>query len=354
MEGINKSLFEQIQKDIGLLKYSHDYPLGENIIKFFELEADDYEERQNLASSISSEILQPHSKQHLPGIANRLSNLERNLQDIQPYQRDHICHTLLTFLLGFAIIINLKLEKKYRDFLFQWKLAGLLHDVGYPLEITDNLNKDFFSNYDKNVLNVKSEFSPIAGNYLRKYLKLYTCHSTQNRDTLDTIRMRLSNWKLNIDPKKLFNDMIDGKKFDCDDKRTDHGITSAILVMKAIDKLYEQANPKQKVNDTGWSFENIEFHITNACSSIFIHNLNLKNLQWDFNSIPLATLLKLCDELQDWGRPKKDNKKGELPTDYNFKIEDNMLTFFVKKEKKKDFMNRINKVKNFPIKINDL
>ncbi len=351
MNGINKTLFEQIEDELDLLKYSYNYPLKDKIKEFLELEADDYERRQNLALDISSEILQRHSKEHLPWIANKLANLERNLQDIQPYQRDHVCHSLLTFLLGFVIIIKLGLAKKYHDFHFQWKLAGTLHDVGYPLEITDSLNRDFFSDYDENVLEIIPEFNPMAGNYLTRYLELYTTNQSPKRNILDIINLRLQDWKIKTDAKEIFLKMIKGKKIDSGQKRTDHGITSAILVMKAIDRLYEKVNPNQTINNSGWTFSNMENQITNVCASIFVHNINKNSLQWNFNDAPLATLLKLCDELQDWSRPKKDNEKGELPTNYNFKFENEKLIFLVNKQKKNNIEKKIGKVINFPISI---
>ncbi len=139
MNGINLTIYQQLCE----------FPLfDENnllfkIEKFLNLQADDYFQRQNLALEISSLILAPHQKQDLPDLAVKLAKLERNLHEISPNQRDHICHSLLTFLLGCYIISKLKLHHKHTDFLFQWKLTALLHDVGYPTEILDRISNSF-------------------------------------------------------------------------------------------------------------------------------------------------------------------------------------------------------------------
>ena len=347
MEGINKTLFEEVEKNITS-------ELKNKIEKFMEVDADNYEERQGLALDISSDILYTHSKEDLPKIAISLANLERNLKDIQPYQRDHVCHALLTFLLGYFMILKLNLEKHLLDFLFQWKVVALLHDIGYPLEITDRINNEFFSYYEKNVLNEKAEFSPMGGSYLSKYLSLYTKDKSQNRDTIDLINKRLEEWQIILNTPKIFNQMTEGKQFDKGLKRTDHGITSAILIMKAIDKKYKHMNPNQ-ISDPadGWSFSNMENQITNVGSAIFIHNLELDGLVWDFKKAPLATLLKICDELQDWGRPSVTNPKGESPNDYDIKFGKGYLIFNVKKEKLERVHKKIKNVINFPMIIKD-
>ena len=353
MEGIDKTLFGEFEKHVKSNDIIWDTNDISNRLKgFLELDADKYEKRQNLALDIASDILIPHQKQDLSRIATSLAQLERNLKDIEPPQRDHVCHALLTYLLGFFVISKLN---KDDNFHFQWKLAGLLHDVGYPLEITDRIDEVFLNNYERDVLGEGPDFRPTGGKKLSKYLTLYKKGIRQKRNTLDLINKRLKNWEISPNPRMIFKKMIAGKKFDLGDKRTDHGIASAILVMKAIDKKYEQNNPKQTYDeDDLWNFLNMESQITNVCSAIYIHNLELDEHVWDFKKAPLATLLKVCDELQDWGRPLADNQKGELPRDYDIKYENGHFIFYAKNEKLNGIKGEFKNIVNFPIKFEKL
>jgi hypothetical protein len=164
MKGINKKLFEELIEEISVKR---------KIRRFLELDPDNYEERQNLALEASSDILFVHSKEDLPLIAVSLAKLERNLTDIQPYQRDHVCHSLLTFLLGYFMILKLDLQRYFFDFLFQWKLTALLHDIGYSLEIIDGISNEFFRIYEEDILKKEYDFASQTG-LLTKYLDLYT------------------------------------------------------------------------------------------------------------------------------------------------------------------------------------
>ena len=103
-----------------------------------------------------------------------------------------------------------------------------------------------------------------------------------------------------------------------------------------------------------WKFSNMNEHITNACSAMFIHNINSGNFKLDFKKAPLASLLKICDELQDWERPKLDEPNGRPSKDYSLKFEDNQLIFYVKKERKDCLNNKISNILNCPVIIKEL
>lgn len=352
MEGINKTLFEELKDSAS---FKEEYSLKSKIEKFLELDSDNYEKRQNLALEASSDILYAHSKEDLPYIAISLAKLERNLTDIQPYQRDHVCHSLLTFLLGYFMILKLDLQRSFFDFPFQWKLAALLHDIGYSLEIVDRISNEFFEMYEKDILQKKWDFNSSQTRHLTKYLNLYTKDESQNRNTLDILNDRLRRWQISLDAKNVFIRMLGSQKFDDKPRRTDHGIVSSILVMKAIDEKYRIRNPNQ-ISDPNnpWSFSNMTEQITNVCSAIFVHNLEANNLVWNFTENPLATLLKISDALQCWGRPSAKEPKGDSPEDYDLNFQNGKIIFYAKKDKVKSFKTKIENTIHFPIVIQDL
>jgi len=346
MKGINKTLSEELKE-----RFSG----NRKIERFLKLDPDNYEERQNLALEVSSDILYVHSKEDLPYIAISLAKLERNLTDIQPYQRDHVCHSLLTFLLGYYMILKLDLQRSLFDFLFQWKLTALLHDIGYSLEIIDRISNEFFRMYEEDILQRKYDFNSSQTRLLTKYLNLYTIEGRQKRNTLDLINNRLRRWQIPLDVKDVFTRMLGSRKFDDKMRRTDHGVVSSILVMKAIDEKYRIMNPDQ-ISDPNdpWSFSNMTEQITNVCSAIFIHNLEANSLVWNFTENPLATLLKISDALQCWGRPSAKEPKGDSPEDYDVSFQDGKFAFYAKKDRVKSLKTKIENTIHFPIVIEDL
>lgn len=363
MEGINKQIFELIAHDI--LELNPDcQDLTNKIKEFLTLDEREIEKRQRLAIEISKYLLQRHSKMDIPeNLTGALAELELSIKDIQPSQRDHVCHSLTTFLLGFCIIKKLNLDQVS---IFEWKLTGLLHDVGYPLEIADNIARDFLKDYEVSMLNEQaSDYSPFITNNLSRYLPLYdktvdkNKNNIQGRNALALIGLHLRKWGISIDVQNIFSKMSQGENFDEGLKRSDHGIASAILVLKAIDKKYELNNPQQTprtihIGNSDWNFKYMEKNITNACSAIFVHNLKLNNVTFNFKKAELATLLKVCDELQDWDRPKGEKMECSSPQDYKIEFKADRIVFCVKKGKKKKLEDNLKMVINFPLDISEV
>ncbi len=94
--------------------------------------------------------------------------------------------------------------------------------------------------------------------------------------------------------------------------------------------------------------------VTNVCSAILIHNLEANNLIWNFTENPPATLLKISDALQCWGRPSAKEQKDDSPEDYNLNFQNGKIIFCVKKDKVKSFKTKIENTIHFPIVIEGL
>ncbi len=363
MKGINKTIFELIKTKLHLLTADPEIlkSLRRDIKAFLKMEASNYKNRQKLAVDIIRAILKFHKKGELYVLADHLADLELNLQDLQRHQRDHVCHAVLTFLLGFAIICEI-LNPEDEAFIFQWKLAALLHDIGYPLEIADNTCRDFLNLYEEKVLGIDSSFQPQMGRYLKGHLSLYSVEISAPRNTLDLVQNRLRRWDIPLLVHPIFQKMIQGQRFDRKPfLRTDHGIASTILVMKAIDKKYKENNPSQTTGRGGfWDYKHLNEDITDVCAALFIHNLDIESLTYDFDKARLATLLKVCDELQDWDRPKANPDKTKPPkinppVDYHLEFVGDRLLFYAKEEYLKDIQDGLKQVNNnFPYDIDRL
>lgn len=209
--------------------------------------------------------------------------------------------------------------------------------------------------YEEDILRQEYDFNSSQTRLLTKYLDLYTIKGRQNINTLDLINNRLRRWRISLDAKNAFTRMLGSQKFDDKSRRTDHGIVSSILVMKAIDEKYRIMNPNQ-ISDprNSWSYSNMTEQITNVCSAIFIHNLETNSLIWNFTENPLATLLKISDGLQCWGRPSAKEPKGDSPKDYDLSFQKGKIIFYSKKDKVKPLKTKIKNAINFPIVIEDL
>ncbi|MEI6695591.1 MAG: hypothetical protein WCO13_05955 [Bacteroidota bacterium] len=278
------------------------------------------------AISIIKKIITKNGKQDLYQYLLRLSIVESATIEILPYQRDHVIHALNTFLLG--VYIN----EKYLDRIakkvnyFQWKLACLFHDIGYQLEITNNLIIEFQKNI--NLVNDKLDI-----NY--SHLDFFSIKTSKNlidlndgKNSLILIQKKINDWGLLINVKKEFNNKSK-KGIIC------HGIISSLLILKTLDGLYHKNNPDRKhepiIHDNiDYNQTYFEDDIVSACSSIFIHNLKKDSfLKKKINpfKMPLVFLLKISDTLQEWERPNNKLENGNSPYCFSIKIEDKKIIF---------------------------
>ncbi len=236
-------------------------------------------------------------------------------------------------------------------FFFQWKLASLLHDVGYAIEILNRLDNRMYEYFEKSLLGRKEyEYTPHGCEKLREYYMMYSGEGQYNLEMLDLFSKRINDWGYEINANAIFNDMCEGNQIDNSYLRADHGVISSIFVVKAIDYKYEKNNPNQTIDPYNvWNYDNILCEIVNVGSSIFLHNMNRDDFYWDFKTMPIATLLKICDELQDWERPDDNNHAGNSPDDYNIEFHDGSIVFFVVEDKIEKIHAKFEKIRNFPI-----
>lgn len=266
-----------------------------------------------------------------------LKSYEENAAVLIDKQRDHYIHSVNVFLLGLCIFAsNAKLRAaveqsvmdredypysyhtKNEEFYYRWGLASLFHDVGYPVEIVGRqINKfiDFatdvdgkegkvnvqlsFENFDE--LNRISEVIP-----KRDFTKCYFNHY-EDSIYIDTLRpvdllAHKLHTTLDIDLKAAQFALNDFVNVMARHGFIDHGYYSAIIVLKWYGYLIQSAKYKP---------EYFFWPVLDSASAILLHNC-YKNMMmrkpFDLgalspNTHPIAYLLILCDELQEWNRP---------------------------------------------------
>jgi hypothetical protein len=206
---------------------------------------------------------------------------------------------------------------KNEEFFYRWGIAALFHDVGYPVEIVGRqINKfiDFATDVDgkDETVNVQLSFADFdklnricevvpKREFTRSYFDRY-----EDSIYIDMLRpidllAHKIHTSLGVDLKTV--------KFMLDDFVNvmarfgfiDHGYFSAIIVLKWYGYLIQSANYKP---------EYFFWPVLDSASAILLHN-SYKNMMQKkpFNlgalvpaTHPIAFLLILCDELQEWNR----------------------------------------------------
>lgn len=268
-------------------------------------------------------------------LVDMLRSYEETAATLIDRQCDHFVHAVNVFATGLAIWVenphlrnafaaavpeegyDYAYTTPYEEFFFRWGIASLFHDVGYPVEIVGNqINRIMrivadmdgadvrvkarisYENFDE--LNHINEIVP-AETFTAAFREAY-----EDEDDLDPLA-----------PLDLLAYSIH-RSFGCDlatikealDGHVDtmaatgfidHGYYSALIVLKWYGFALQKA---------GGVPEKLYWPVLDAAQAIFLHHYYRNYLQKEPFSLgemhvgdnPLAYLLILCDELQEWNR----------------------------------------------------
>lgn len=292
-----------------------------------------------------------------------MKKYEENTGDLIEKQRDHFIHSVNVFLLGLAIYSQ---NKNYRDafevyvtkspykkyyrineefsheeFLYRWGVAALFHDIGYPVEIIGKQLNKFINDGVKSISSTYgadtaidfkdfNEFNTIVKidpNFADEYTKNYPRAKFLNLfKPTDIMAQKISTDFDSVDVNKVAKHLDDFVNIMGDNGFIDHGFFSAILVLNSYGHLIQKY---AKNHDFFF------YPIVDSASAILLHNYYRNVLQkepFDLPALhpvqsPLAYLLILCDELQEWNRQPfgiKDKKRSHV-NDLNLIIDDTRL-----------------------------
>ena len=322
------------------------------------LDCDEERHRECLAALIVNYVLLPHAKGSeiapLVGIMNMFELFEN--YDYKK-NRKHLVHHVYTFLLGLLLYeniddirSNISNEMKSTtdrfssgdekgEFLFRWRLASLTHDLGNGISLfgndIDKINKYFF--YLQLLSN--DEWEP-RDNGVDKLLNLnHGCKSLELLDEIDKSN-NVSRFfvQLRSNPNK-------GIYYD-------HGLMRSLILLKLFDRMYSKYDG-QTVDYKGYqvSFERQFFYksIVNSAYAIAVHNVDFypqlyqkfwKDLKlYNLEQRPLTFLLKICDTLQEWHKPRASKEMDYLrPEKVELDLSSNKLV--IKKFPKKDELKK--------------
>ena len=250
-------------------------------------------------------------------------------------QRDHFIHSVNVFITGLSIWAeNSRFREAFQaavpedgytkgfptpeeEFFVRWGIAALFHDVGYPVEIVGHQINRFIrmvTDADGDEIKVKAQIRYENFNELnhikeiipkrrftRDYYDAYeSCSYIDLLTPLDLLAHRihqafgtdLARTKAALDG---FADQMAASGF------IDHGYYSAIIVLKWYGCAVQRA---QK------SPQRFYWPVVDSAAAILLHNYYRNGMQKAPFSLgpmrpqddPIAFLLILCDELQEWNR----------------------------------------------------
>ena len=289
-----------------------------------------------------------------------MKKYEENTGDLIERQRDHFIHSVNVFLLGIAIyaqnssyrkffrqyVLKSPYGKYYRiddefsreEFLYRWGVAALFHDIGYPVEIIGKQLNKFINDGVKSISSSYGAETAIDFKDFDEFnaiVKIKTCFADEYHDVYPESKFLnmfkptdIMAHKIATDFKAVnVNDVV--RHLDSfvdimgENGFIDHGFFSAILVLNSYGYLIQKY---AKNHDFFF------YPIVDSATAILLHNyyrnvlqkkpFNLKTLHP--SQSPLAYLLILCDELQEWNRQPfgiKDKRKGHV-NDLLIKIDD--------------------------------
>ncbi len=289
-----------------------------------------------------------------------LRSYEENAATLIDKQRDHYIHSVNVFILGLCLYaqngnyrkafeaVNLNkadypfsYDTKHEEFYYRWGIASLFHDVGYPVEIIGKQISKFmdfatavdgnkkvrthleFENF--NDLNTIAEVLP-KREFTKAYYDEYdTCVYVDLLKPVDLLAHKL-HVSLGVNLKEAKAALEGFAEVMAKNGFIDHGYYSAIIVLKWYGYLIQSCNYKP---------EYFFYPVLDSASAILLHNY-YKNaiMKPPFSKgrlspydHPVACLLILCDELQEWNREAYGiaDKKRDHATEVSLTITDRRL-----------------------------
>ena len=316
---INTTLLKEIEDNHSIL---WEYGCNDSDITSFLTAKKKFLPRQRKAIRIIESIMTEHGKKSLLKCVSELAKVEHDMKELLPHQRDHVVHALLSYILG------MYLNERYLDAsgkkagVFQWKLAGLFHDIGYPLQ----MSKAALMNPLAAKINEIKKLFGVKRTDVSFSIQPHNFDLLQNNiNSFDLIQEVIDSWDLSINVRDEYREMLASDQV-C------HGMISALTLLYVLDLMYEKYNPERKYMDAFIPGTNINCNqkyfmedIIPACAAIFLHNLPPRcfdKAKIDRKKAPVAFLLKLADCLQDWERPSGNDTKGLASNLFDIQIED--------------------------------
>lgn len=264
-----------------------------------------------------------------------LRSYEETAATLIEKQRDHYVHAVNVFLTGLAIWAQnphlrnafdraipepgykFAYQTRWEEFFYRWGIASLFHDVGYPVEIVGHQINRFIrmvadADGDEVRVHARIQYENFSElNHIREVIRkrrftraFYdaydSCSYIDLLTPLDLMAHRIhKTFGTNLpQTKKALNSFVDKM---AETGFIDHGYYSSLIILKWYGFVIQQ---------TGDLPEYFFWPVVDAATAILLHNWYRNGLQKEpfclgpmhASDNPIAWLLILCDELQEWNR----------------------------------------------------
>lgn len=274
----------------------------------------------------------------LKNFFDRYVEYETVLYGSSSYYRDHVIHVFRVWLLGLRQLLyndcdyleRIKIEKGYEvnylEKLSVWTIIALTHDLGYPLqksqEIVDKtrmMMKSFVENplvmMDLSFRGVQNSMNDYVLRFISSKMReidtntglLKDLRNAETKEASKTIG-KDSRFVARLQPKYYF-------KFQKSLEHNQHGILSSLIIYKLLlyflesdysineDYIFEPEDTRQFYLRR----EILRSIASHTCKDIY--QLDLNNFSF---------LLRLCDDAQEWGRKNISELYVDKTVDYDF------------------------------------
>ncbi len=280
------------------------------------------------------------------GLAVDLLDSFRSYEELiyytKPRYRDHYVHVLYVFLLGcrYLEILMPRIYEQWRWYtdeepskeqvylrtMRSWILSSLFHDIGYAAEalasVQKSLQEKFFSHIPGFSLSqLKLNQDPYIQNEVKEFFVLLSSVLKDTEYDFSVDRSLLPQHERASFPDNgmltsmaaLFQDQLDVDALD-------HGVASALFALLTlrvdtheislgpVNYSPQSLTPDERIKrQAQYELKRREVHedLVSACLAMALHNIRLgayPGLSVKFSEHPLAFLLMLCDDLQEWDR----------------------------------------------------
>lgn len=295
-ETSNKHITVKMLEELPLLREDYDIDIFApdliEIIPNLDAVADDYNyiKTSNSYLILIKNIFLINQKKCLNEFIEKLSCFEQAEILQNNKHRDHVIHAFNTFVLGAYIIKKCISDESERQGLYHsWKLASMLHDIGY-------------------------------GNTIEADIVILN----NNKDSTKLISNKLKEWNIYLDVHKIIEDSLQSNA------SKHHGVRGSLMFLKKADEMFQIHNPKRLAShkcagSVDWSEVIFENDVVDSAAAIFLHDQ--KGITIDYKYAKLAFLTVVCDVLQEWNRYKQGNSYIYAGTCFSIDFKDSLLSF---------------------------
>lgn len=215
----------------------------------------------------------------------KAAELEKFIYMTNSRYRDHLSHSVRVAVLGHYLLkeapvltsTGLNLGEYFcqhksfgmKDLLKSWWIASLFHDICYPIA-------NLYTSIKALIEQINDAFSPLAV-IPRPPLFDFNVEAKESNDAVDILTQIMKS-SLNTDAYREFETARD---VTLSSEELDHGISGALFLLMLTHGKHDEA-------------------LCEAAKAIALHTL--KAIEVVLEEEPVAGLLILCDEIQEWGR----------------------------------------------------